>query len=539
MGHGYIGRIVSALTVLIVACLSPACSPAGPQFPDSRTGTVLAMLDSVIPYRDRYIAAKERRLDSLKMQLAAVNDDSLRYRLYDRIYGEYYSYDLDSAVVYAVRKIEAARAHGDRRRLSVSRLNLARILLAQGKTHEAVAEMVPALPDTVFPVVRAVLYDFMIESETLAGRNPVGWHERLGSVLDSASYEWVYNQSNIHRLRGDFRRAREVLESNMDRLASTPHTEAIASYMIGRVCLLERDTLSAVRHIAAGAVNDIVTPVRDYKSLYELASLLMAMGDVDRAYRYINVAVRDANSTRVFDNILAVNKIMPQIVSAHESQVERERRVHLWYAAGISFLAVCLIVALVMTIRSRNMAGQAAEREKALNGRLREINRELEESNRNITESNRVKDAYLVQYLNLCSYFVGRFDDFRGTVSATARTKGIAGVEKLLAASDNDRELKKFYSNFDSTFLSLFPDFVSQLNLLLADDKQVTLARDGGLTNELRTFALIRLGVSDSEQIAGFLRRSVSTIYNYRVRMRNAAICPRGEFENKVREIKP
>lgn len=112
-------------------------------------------------------------------------------------------------------------------------------------------------------------------------------------------------------------------------------------------------------------------------------------------------------------------------------------------------------------------------------------------------------------------------------------------MEKLLASADDDRELKKFYSNFDSTFLSLFPGFVESLNRLLVADRQVALNRDGSMSNELRTIALIRLGLADSEQIAGFLRRSVSTIYNYRVKMRNAAICPREEFEAKVMEIKP
>lgn len=230
---------------------------------------------------------------------------------------------------------------------------------------------------------------------------------------------------------------------------------------------------------------------------------------------------------------------MPQIVRAHERQMQCERDIQRWFVVGISLLAICLVGALVLTIRSRNAVGRAAVREKELNSRLREINRELEAMNGRISESNNVKDAYLVQYFNLCSYFVGRFDEFRGNVSAAARSKGLAGVEKLLAAADDDRELKKFYSNFDSTFLSLFPGFVDNLNRLLAPDKQVALNRDGSMSNEIRTLALIRLGLTDSEQIAGFLRRSVSTIYNYRVKMRNAAVCPREEFEDKVMEIKP
>ena len=501
----------------------------------AETEEILDKLDSVIPRRADYIAEKERRLDSLKMQFPA--DDKSRYHLYDRLYWEYYSYDPDSASVYAKRKLDVADRSSDRRHQSVSRLNLARILLARGHTHEAVTEMQKALTDTADPSVKAMWLDFMITKETMAGRNPVKWQERFSLETDPTAPEWIYNQSNLLRQKGKLRESAEILESNRDKLSITRHNEAITDYLIGKRCLLLGDTLSAIRNIAASAVNDLITPVRDYKSLYELASLLLATGDVARAYRYINLAVEDANSTRIFDNMVAVNGIMPQIVTAYDKQLQRERRVQIWYASGISLLALLLVAALVLTIRSRNAAGKAARREKELNGKLREINKRLEELNKGITESNKVKDAYLVQYFNLCSYFVGRLEEFRGSVSVASRTKGLAGVEKLLVAYDDDRELKKFYSNFDSTFLTLFPGFIEQLNSLLRTDCHVSLNRDGSMSNELRTIALIRLGVNDSEQIARFLRRSVSTIYNYRVKMRNAAIGPRDEFEKNIMEI--
>lgn len=526
--------LISSLSVVTLSCASGEERGRG----DSRTEEVLRRLDSVIVNRQQYIRGKEHRLDSLKTLLAAA-DDERRYHLYDRLFGEYYSYDLDSAVVYATRKAEVARGFNGGPRLSVARLNLARVLLARGRTLEAVEQVRAALPDTVFPVVKVIWYDFMVVYEAVSGRNPLRWHEKLSAALDSTSSEWIYNESNLLRLKGNPQGAAEVLEANGHILPETARNRAITNYLLGKTFLQKRDTAEAIRCVAASAVNDLMTPVRDYKSLYELASLLLATGDIDRAYRYIDLAAEDVNSTRVFDNMVAVNAIMPQIVRAHESRMRREHAVQRWFAAGISILAICLVGVLVFTIRSRNAVGRAAVRENELNTRLREINRELEDMNRRISESNKVKDAYLVQYFNLCSYFVGRFDEFRGNVSSAARTKGLAGVEKLLAAADDDRELKKFYSNFDSTFLSLFPGFVESLNRLLAPDKQVSLNRDGSMSNELRTFALIRLGLSDSEQIAGFLRRSVSTIYNYRVKMRNAAICPRDEFEDRIMDIKP
>ena len=41
----------------------------------------------------------------------------------------------------------------------------------------------------------------------------------------------------------------------------------------------------------------------------------------------------------------------------------------------------------------------------------------------------------------------------------------------------------------------------------------------------------------DSVKISEFLRRSVSTIYNYRVKMRNSATNGREDFENEIMKI--
>ena len=101
-----------------------------------------------------------------------------------------------------------------------------------------------------------------------------------------------------------------------------------------------------------------------------------------------------------------------------------------------------------------------------------------------------------------------------------------------------EKALNDFYNQFDATFLDLFPDFISQLNELLQEDKKVSYhSKERLLTTELRVLALIRLGVDDSVKIASFLRRSVSTVYNYRVKMRNASVCDREDFENRIMDI--
>ncbi|MDE6861957.1 MAG: transcriptional regulator, partial [Alistipes sp.] len=57
------------------------------------------------------------------------------------------------------------------------------------------------------------------------------------------------------------------------------------------------------------------------------------------------------------------------------------------------------------------------------------------------------------------------------------------------------------------------------------------------LNTELRIFALIRLGITDSSRIASLLRYSVNTIYNYRARIKNNAVGSRDDFEEAIKTI--
>ncbi|MBR5035945.1 MAG: transcriptional regulator, partial [Prevotella sp.] len=100
-----------------------------------------------------------------------------------------------------------------------------------------------------------------------------------------------------------------------------------------------------------------------------------------------------------------------------------------------------------------------------------------------------------------------------------------------------DKELEDLYVSFDSAFLNLFPNFVSDFNALLQPEERITLEEKDRLNTSLRIFALIRLGIDDSSKIADFLNYSVNTIYNYRARIKNGALGDREKFEQQVREI--
>ena len=98
-------------------------------------------------------------------------------------------------------------------------------------------------------------------------------------------------------------------------------------------------------------------------------------------------------------------------------------------------------------------------------------------------------------------------------------------------------ELKEFYHNFDTTFLGLFPSFIGEFNRLLADDARIGVRRPGSLTTELRIFALVRLGITDTATIAALLHCSIRTVYNYRSFTQRHSRPDIGDLEQRVQLI--
>ena len=77
-------------------------------------------------------------------------------------------------------------------------------------------------------------------------------------------------------------------------------------------------------------------------------------------------------------------------------------------------------------------------------------------------------------------------------------------------------------------------DFVEKVKALLIDEAEFRIKPGERLNTDLRVLCCIRLGISDSTQIASFLRYSLSTIYNSRTRMRNLAKGDRDVFEKII-----
>ena len=175
---------------------------------------------------------------------------------------------------------------------------------------------------------------------------------------------------------------------------------------------------------------------------------------------------------------------------------------------------------------------------KELNEELHNSNEKLKEATHSIAENSYLKEEYIGRYMDLCSTYIEKMDTYRRQLSKIASTSSKNELCKYIKSSKFiESELKEFYAEFDDTFLQLFPTFVEDFNSLLQPQERIYPKENERMNTELRIFALIRLGITDSVKIAHFLRYSVTTIYNYRTKVRNKAVGSRDELERMVAKI--
>lgn len=521
--------------------------------------SLLNKLDMVIELRPNYITEKEHALNRLRQSLAKVqrNDVERHMELYEKLWQEYTSFNSDSSLYYANLLYDLAVKFHHQEQIINATLHRADVLTTTGMFKEAYEMLNPLhIPETL--AWQRVQYWHL--SRTLYGLMAdyaVTTHDKdsYASLADHYrdSLLKAYDPStNMHRMiladkmtaHGEFTSALKQLlpykpsgDGRFD--AAYAYTIAEAYYHMGNI-------EKAQRYYILSAIEDMKKDTREYISLRKLAVILYQQGDIDRAYKYLTICMADAKACNARLRILEILDTFPIINESYLAKKHQQQLIIIWVLVGISMLALSLIVAIRYVQKQKKAAVKAREdlavanvQLNDANSKLKEINEEMKRKNLLIAENSYLKEEYITQYMNQCSAYLEKMDMFRKHLRkllATGRTKEVKDAVTL-SNQEVENELSEFYDSFDTTFIHLFPTFVEDFNALLQQGEEIVLKPGQKLNTELRIFALIRLGITDSVKIAQFLRYSVTTIYNYRTRTRNKAKGERDELEKQVMNI--
>lgn len=522
---------------VILCCVLTSCGKE--ERGQDETEELLARVDDAIAGYEMVRKGDLRSIDTLRLSLteSLKEDDADNKRvcaLSDTLFSKYLYVDADSAIKYA--RVKILWAYDTVSRASAY-YNLAKALITKGHETDAYDCLVETFPDTANPAVKPYYYDLMIFRKRMLNEDPIRWFRRLDKIVPSGSASAIISEAYIKGSEGHPAEGVKMIQSNMDKLAEEPLMAETANLQKGELQLQSGDTAGAIRSFARAAEIDLTLPTYRYRALSELANLLSRKEDFSRAYRYVDFSNDRINETGIIGDVKNSNAIMSEVVKTYEDyqQKQQHRRLLLIYVlVGVSLL---LVLSLFAMLYAHKKSVKARRELLSVHKELTAAHSELAENSARIKEIDTIKSAYLLEYMRQCSIHIDSIDRFKGVIEVAVRTKGLKGVEAALKRKEGSADLKEFYANFDRTFLHLFPGFIEELNKLLKPEGRVELTKDGTLSNEIRVLALIRLGITDSATIAEFLRRSVTTVYNYRVKMRNNALGNRDDFEERVKKI--
>lgn len=512
--------------------------------------SLLRTLDRVLAERNVYVQRKLDRISKLKEAAASV-PESRKFEMYSLLCGEYEKFVYDSASVYIGKMQDAAYRSGDPRKVGYARLKRGFILLSSGMFNEALDTLLSIRPASLPDTVQREYYSILARTyfDLVEFNGDEAYNGKYGSIglayVDSAimraqpgtaPYFALTAMRNV-RTR-DLELARRDLQIMLSRFKLTQPQLAIATSTLAHVYSLEGNTERAIVYNIHASIADNVASTKETLAIMRLAELLYATGDLSRAYEYVKIAMDDANFYGARHRKVQVAAIFPIIEGNRLSTVERQRKLLIGYAVVITVLSLVIIGFAVIIYKQSQKIREADESIQDANRSLHEANELLQEANKHLMEANKIKEEYIGYYFNINSEYLMKISAFKQAIDNKLMAKKFEDIRYVVNNINLKKEREELYISFDKVFLKLFPDFVDTFNSYFREEDRI-VPRDGHLlTTELRIFALIRMGIHDTEKIAKILDYSINTIYNYKARIKSKSILPNEEFEARIMEIK-
>lgn len=542
---------------------------------DAPTQALLHTLDDIIQnHKVQYQAQRIKQINQLKAQARTATGYN-KYNLYKEIFDLYSHFQTDSAQVYICKMQQLPAYKTDAVMQATLHVAQAEIMAVSALYAEALSEL-DKVPKSLISSehadlrlyyyrVNRALYGWMCTYYTKSSGQHKLWEEKTMNYRDSLlSVDAIKNMSRDIVMADKYNALRQPEKAlKMLKPYSAQASEATPNpfvcFTLAHAYILSGNRTKAIYYLTLTAIADLRSATCEYQALPMLAQILFDHGDVERAYTYLLCSMEDASYCKAGLRSIEASTIFPIIDKQYKQRekAQRERDHLLMYGlVGLLLMLIAMVVYLrKQMLKLRQMRQkqslynkqlsaanqQMHEANEKLQAALQEVkrtNEELQNTYSQLRMTDKVKEEYIARYLNRCRMYLDQLAEFR---SATLRLIKNRHFEELANQLKRDLNAKaeqtQFYEDFDAAFLTLFPDFVASFNALLQPEHKLSVKKNGLLNTELRIYALIRLGIHDTTRIAHFLDYSTATVYNYRSKIRNKAICSPEEFESLVAVI--
>lgn len=519
---------------------------------------LLDKLTQALANKPVYFKQRTDRIATLTKQFDAhQTDDELKFTIGLRIYQEYKSFKYDSAFTYAQRLLQLATKSKSPEKIEISKLNLAFIQVSSGMFKEAFESLESVRPARLDSANRVELYftkaraysdlaDFNSSpyyrpdyiAKSVAYSDTALAYCRAGSYQALAVQGFRYlKQKNIKASEQIYKRILSLPNLSLHQIAVNASTAAYVAELFDK-------PEEEIQLLAQAAIADVESATTETLALFKLSDLCYQQGDLKHAYIFIQNAREDAAFYNARLRQVQISGIFSVIEGERISIIERQRKTLSIYAIATTMLALLVIGFAAVIFRQLRRLQRAEVTISAINEALQEnnvnlnqLNQQLSAANHKLNEANAIKDEYIGYYFNITSEYIDRVEGFKNALERSLANKQYISTQRIVDGINIKRERNDLFKGFDGVFLKLFPHFIADFNELLKPEERVHLTEDQLLTAELRIFALIRLGIDDSERISKILGYTISTVYTYKARTKKKSQYPSDEFEDRVRAI--
>ena len=494
-----------------------------------------------------YDKQKELRIGNLILELEKSNLLDDQYEKRKKLIDEYQYYNLNKAIENIEINLTISKELDDLNLETETLLKFTQLLISSGQYKESI-DILNRLNKNIISKDNIIQYYAnyaegysRLSYYTIANESKKQYSKLYNTYKDTLStYFQVDSEPYLSIKEKEFRdagQAEKALQVNNKRLELTKKYSRAYSIIRFERSLLRLSVKSDLindynqkKNLILSAISDIRLSIKDNASLENLANILYQENDLETAYLYINYAYEDAEFYNSLHRKTIVSNTLPLITKAYEYRSSKQKTDLEVLLVISSLLALILFITIIYIYKQIKILSITSSKLKIANQDLNKIYQKL-------SSSDRVKEHYLGTFLNLYSDYINHLDMYRKMVrNHITSNKYNALLELTKSKQLKDNELKIFYKNFDEAFLKIYPNFIDEFKKLVKEDYRLEITNSKELNTELRIFALIRLGITNSAKISKILRYSVNTIYNYRATVKNNSI-DRDNFEDLIKKI--
>lgn len=516
----------------------------------SSTDSLLNELNQALAHKNEYDSQRLKRIATLTTQFASARNDQAKFDLGLRIYDEYKSFKYDSAFAYCQKITRLAALLNSPDKIEIAKLKLAFVLLSSGlfkETFDTLDRINPALLSKAdkqsFYFLKARAYSDLGDFNQDETYRPTYYAKAL-AYADTAlqfsppgSYESLSVQEFQAQKKGSLVQGAAVYEQIRRLPHLTLHQLAVSASTTAFLYEQASQETKAFELLLVSAIADVKAATKETTAIFKLSDHCYRQGDLKNAYTFIKQAQENASFYKARQRQVEISHVSSIIEGQKINIIENQRKSLKTYAIIMTLLAGVVIAFAVVSFKQLQKLRKAGRLITTTNQELRERNEVLRQLNSELNEVNRIKEEYIWYYFHNNSEYIDKLDRLKTRLETLLSSKQYVAAQKLVEDLNVKNERNALLKGFDTVFLKLFPNFIAQFNALFRPEDHIHPAEDQLLTTELRIFALLRLGITESEQISRMLGYSINTIYTYKTRVKNRSVVANEEFEGRVQDI--